>query len=278
VASSSQLGDIRFNEPVPIKLRKAMVVECFPTVGFVSTIAGAYLVRVLHLSRVGSLSAPWLPAVAVVADGRPLPPIRIYQGPNTCGLDGDCDQIAVVISEFPVPEEAAQPLGEALIEWVASRGGREIVSLEGLPVRAIPAEGTKGGALSITFAHDLPPVQGLPSTPRARAALERMGLRPMEAGLVSGVSGVLMWEAAERQFDALCLLADAFGPFPDARAAAALVRAMDPMLKGIHVDIKPLLEQAASIEDEIKQGIEQIVRVVLPRVQKTSEPSPAMYH
>lgn len=270
-------GDVEFHEHEALSLRKAMVVECFPTVGLVSTIAGAYLTRELGLRRAGSVSAPWFPPVAVVADGRPLAPVRIYQGPNACGIDGDCKSLVVVISEMPIPDEGAYALAEALLEWVVARGGRELVSLEGLPVRGIPAHQTQEGVVQVAFEQELPPVQGLATSPRTQEALGRLGIPPLEAGIVSGVSGVIMARAEERDFDALCLLAHAYINFPDARAAASLVRTMDALLKGMVVDIKPLLEHAAELEEHIKRGVEQLVSVTAPGQRKPSEPSPAMY-
>jgi uncharacterized protein len=265
-------GQITITEYEDLDLHDAMLVECFPTIGLVSTIAATYLVSKLNLRPVGSISAPWVAPLAVVYDGRPYPPIRLYAGEKICGIDGDCDQVYVLMSEFTLPDFGVQPLAGAILDWAAERGCRDIISLEGLPAAAPASE------------EGVPPVPkgpprvfGVGSTERARKMLEREHVESMGSGVIAGISGTLLWMAEQRGVDAACLLSDAVREFPDARASAALLQIVDGFLKNIDVEIKPLLEQAEALERQIKGAVEAATDAQGSRQPPRPTAFPGMY-
>ena len=57
----------------------ALLVSCFPSVGFVSSIVAHFLVERLELELVGGVRHPNLPPVCLVQDGKPLPPVGSMQ-------------------------------------------------------------------------------------------------------------------------------------------------------------------------------------------------------
>lgn len=271
-----QKGAVTVHELEPLDMTSGMLLECFPTIGLVSTIAASYLVSQLKLKLVGTITAPWLPPVAVVYEGRPLPPVRIYAGEKVCGIDGNCDQVFVLMSEFPTPDLGVFPLADALLEWAHSRGCREIVSLEGLPAESPAPESAPE---RMPMPKGRAKIWGVASTERTRKMLEREKVETMGAGVITGISGVLLWLSAERQVDTVCLLAEAFKEFPDARAAAELVRTVDNMLKMIEVDLGPLMKQAEELESQIKRAVEAAMEAQQTRA--TPQPagvSPGMYY
>jgi uncharacterized protein len=79
----------------------------------------------------------------------------------------------------------------------------------------------------------------------------------MNEGMITGVTGVLLYKAALEKQNAMCLLSKAHSKFPDSRAAAKLIQILDVMLPGIKLDPKPLYEEAERIEDKIKSFMEQ---------------------
>ena len=74
-----------------IDVTGALVVNCFPSLGFVSSIVAHYLVDKLDLKLVGGVRHPSLPAVCLVQDGMPLPPLRFYAGEPICNM-GECNK------------------------------------------------------------------------------------------------------------------------------------------------------------------------------------------
>lgn len=268
-------GPVTIREFEELDLSSAMMIECFPTVGLVSTIAASYLVSQLKLELKGTITAPWLPPVAVVYGGRAQPPVRIYGGEKVCGIDGNCDQVFLIMSEFPIPDNGVYPMADALLDWTAQHGCREIVSLEGLPKEG-PSKDTEPEKALFKPSMD---VWGVGATERARAMLKREKVPEMDAGVITGISGVLLWLAEQRKVDALCLLAEAYKEFPDARAAASLVRVIDALLQQIEVKLEPLLKQAEELERQIKHAVESAMEAAQSRSAPTPPgPSTGMYY
>jgi len=127
-----------------------------------------------------------------------------------------------------------------LLKWATAHHCRQIVSLEGLPLPA--ADPPK----------DIE-VWGVGSTDSARKTLETAGIRQLETGMVSGVSGVLLNEGRWQFYDVITLLAEAQPAIPDANAAARLLETVDILLPEVKLDLQPLKEQAKALEFHLKQ-------------------------
>ena len=92
-------SDIRIYEFKRIDLKGATIIDGFPSVGLVSSIAANYLIKVLNMEQVGIMDSESFPTVSLIRDARPLSPVRIYAGEK--GRRGD--QIVAFISEFQPP-------------------------------------------------------------------------------------------------------------------------------------------------------------------------------
>src|SRR5438034_428200 len=126
-------------------------------------------------------------------------------------------------------------------------------------IRTIKEVDLKGGTVVAAF-----PSIGLGSTDRARAELDKRGIQQLETGMITGVTGVLLNEGRWRNADVVALLAEARLDIPDARAAVALVHALDLLLPEIKIDLKPLQEQAKALEDHLTKLKQQAAAVVVP--------------
>ena len=109
------------NEPIlkisnDVDAEGALVVTCFPSVGYVTSIVAHYLIDQLELRFCGGVRAPGLPAVCLVKDGQPMPPLRFYAGEPVCTVDG-CDKLILIVSEIPVRNDMVLPLTETLLDW-----------------------------------------------------------------------------------------------------------------------------------------------------------------
>jgi predicted ATP-grasp superfamily ATP-dependent carboligase len=96
-------------------------------------------------------------------------------------------------------------------------------------------------------------VWGVGSTAVARQTLKQIDVKTFENGVIAGFAGVLLNEGVARDFDTITLLAEAHAEYPDARAAAAIMTVIDRMLLHVELDLQPLLEEAALIEDTLKE-------------------------
>jgi uncharacterized protein len=233
--------EIQFIEYKQMDLTNSMLIEAFPTVGLVSSIAGHFIIDALKLEEIGAISSRYFVPAAVIHNGNPSPPVRIYAGKKTCGPDGVCDQLVIIISEFMPPVDIVKPLGDQILAWAKKKKCNIIVSLEG--THALDPKKLK--------------TYGIGSSLRTKNLLKTYGIEETKEGMITGISGVILYQGALLKHDVLCLLAEAHTSFPDSRAAALLVEALDKMLPGIKIDVGPLYKEAEEIEQKIRAFIKQ---------------------
>jgi uncharacterized protein len=217
-------------------VRGAAVVEGFPSVGLVSTLAANYLIEQLKLPKIGCMISSQLPVTSIIRDGEPNHPVRIY---------GD-NRLVVFISEFRPPATLVQPIVDDILEWTRDNGCGLIISAEGLPMQE-------------TDQHpEAIHVFGVASTKKGRELLGQHKINPLNEGIITGISGVLLNEGARTDRDVVCVIADAHESYPDARAAARIVETIDALLPQIELDTKPLYAEAEKMETEIKAALTKI--------------------
>ncbi len=217
-----------------VDLRGSTLIDGFPSVGLVSSIVANYLIGVLKLEQIGVIDSPRFPTVALVKDGVPLNPVRIYAG----GPEGG--KVVIFISEFQPPADIVKAIAEAVLAWAIDKKCSLLVCPEGLIV-----DREEGAEEEIK-------VYGIGSTPRAHKMLMEQGVAIFEEGVITGVAGVLLNEGRKRNFDVISLLSEAHPDFPDARAAARVIETVDRLLLKMDLDTGPLYEEAGRIEKELK--------------------------
>lgn len=241
-------------------LKGATVIDGFPSVGLVSTIAANYIVNTLKLEEIALVESREFPAVSVIREGIPLNPVRIYAGEQVCAKE-ECNQLVVLISEFSPAPQLINPLVNQVLDWLQEKRCDLLISTEGLSVQNGASEEMES-QLEDDQEVDLSTVEadeernfrtfGVASTPRARRYVEEYDLVPFNHGTVAGVSGVFLTEGAKRNFDVLGILAEAHQDFPDAKAAARIIEVINRLLLQISLDAAPLYKQAEALEAQIK--------------------------
>ncbi len=240
-------------------LRGATVIDGFPSVGLVSSIVANYLINALQMVQIGIMDSSYFPTVALVRDGRPMNPVRIYAGAKPA--TGDADQLVVFISEFQPPPNLIKGIASTVIDWAQDQRCTQLVCPEGL---IIDRESEDSQNVE---------VYGIGSTDRTNDLLKKNGVAMFEEGVITGVAGVLLNEGRKRDFDVITLLSEAHPDYPDARAAARVIETIDKLLLHTELDAKPLYEEAERIEMQIKSIQQQT-----ESVKKTTAPQrPSMY-
>lgn len=238
------MDDISIVEYKEVDLSNSMLVVAFPTVGLVSSIAGRFIIDSLKLDEIGAIVSKNFTPTTIIHNSIPSPPVRIYAGNKICGPDDSCEQIAVIISEFMPPMDIIKLLGDAILEWSDEKGCKTIVALEGTHA----VGDIKKQKLQI---------YGVGTNPKMRSILKKYKIRETQEGMITGVTGVLLYEGVLMNRDVLCLLAEAHAAYPDSRAAGNLLKKLDIMLPEIKIDPKPLYEEAEEIEKNIRKLLEQ---------------------
>ncbi len=115
-------------------------------------------------------------------------------------------------------------------------------------------------------------VYGIASTKEARELLNDKWIMPFSEGVISGVAGVLLNEGKRRGFNVISLLAETRTDYPDARAAAKVIEAIDEAVLNIGIDVEPLYKEAEDIEMKIK-----MMRAQVEGPKRRKHTSPSMY-
>lgn len=230
--------EVQIYELKKVDLKGATVIDGFPSVGLVSSIAANYIVNALNLEQIAIMDSPYFPTISLIKNSEPCNPVRIYASQKR---EHDGEQIVVFISEFQPPENLIKPIARALIDWSQDERCSRIISPEGLVADIEESEeGEKQD------------VYGISSTEHGREILKDAGINGFEEGVITGVAGVLLNEGKKREFDVIALLAEANPDYPDARAAGNIIKTMDSMFLHINIDPQPLFAEAEKIEKEIK--------------------------
>ena len=251
------MDGIQIYELKRMDLRGATVIDGFPSVGLVSSIVANYLINALNLTQIGIMDSIYFPTVALVRDGQPMNPVRIYAGPK----QDDRDQIVVFISEFQPPPNLIKAIASTVLDWAQDARCNLLVCPEGLIV-----DGQEEGERQVE-------VYGIGSTEKAMDLIRRNNITAFEEGVITGVAGVLLNEGRKRDFDVITLLSEAHPDYPDARAAARAIEVIDKLLLHTELDARPLYEEAERIEMQLKSIHHQT-----EAAKKPTEPArPSMY-
>jgi uncharacterized protein len=194
-----------------------------------------------------------------------LSPVRVYAG--SLGTKGQ-EKVVVFVSEFQPAQDILKPLAVTMMDWVEDHKCRMVISPEGLLSKE---DSERMEALAASVAKDQTAeygvsaldratepdtgvkVWGVGSTAVARQTMKQIDVKTFENGVIAGFAGVLLNEGVARDFDVITLLAEAHAEYPDARAAAGIMTIIDRMLLHVELDLKPLLEEAALIENTLKE-------------------------
>lgn len=246
---------VEIHELKEVELQRSTLIDGFPSVGLVSSIVANYLVEMLDMEQIGIMDSPQFPTVALVKDGVPLNPVRIYAGDSGGG------KVVIFLSEFQPHVGMIKGIAEAVLDWAKAKGCSLLICPEGLIVDRNEASGEE--------VH----VYGIGSTPRAHGMLTEKGVRIFEEGVITGVAGVLLNEGRKRGFDVISLLSEAHPDFPDARAAARVIEIIDRLLLRMDLDTGPLYEEAGRIEEQLRS----IHRKTEVLKRPEGAPRPSMY-
>lgn len=217
----------------------ALVIVGAPGLGLVGSIATRYVVQLLKMPLVGGVYSTRFPPVVQVADGRLLPPVRIYATKARGRFGLDSDRLLVVHTEADVSAEWVGELAVALAEWARGAGCQTLALVDGIYVADEASDDV---------------VLGVAALPQGVKALEQQKVGLLPAGTVGGLAGALLQAGARSGMNVVALLAEAKPGVADARAAARLVQILDRMIPAIHIEVGPLLQQAEGIEAAVRKA------------------------
>ena len=104
---------------------------------------------------------------------------------------------------------------------------------------------------------------GVSSKPSGRDNLDNAGIKRIQNGIVSGITGYLIAEGERRGLDITALLAECNPIYPDARAALIAIDGLSELMD-LEIPVQDLLEDAKNIEEKVRQAFERAQSTALP--------------
>ncbi|MCL6500952.1 MAG: PAC2 family protein [Candidatus Pacearchaeota archaeon] len=213
---------IEFTEEKP---HKPIIIEGFPGFGFVSTIATEFLIKQLGAKPIGRIISDKLLPIAAVHKNEVIYPLEIFYDKKT--------NILLLQAVMPV-EGLEWRIADAVIELARQVDAKEIISLEGV---ATSEEINEANVFFFT------------NNEEKKKALTGLKIKPLEEGIIIGVTGALLMKARDVPFS--CFFVETHSGLPDNKAAAKLINTLDKYL-GLTIDPKPLMEKAKQVEEKLK--------------------------
>ena len=230
-------------KPVP---SEAILVHGLPDVGLVGVIAASHIIAELNLTELAYMDSEALPPVAVLHEGLPHAPMRVFGDTN----------LLTTISEMPIPANSVQLLMNTLLAWGQSKNPKLTVSIGGMPVQNRQDL-------------DVPKVFGVASNTTLLALLENKGVTILREGYMVGPQALILRYCAEKNIPAIALLAQSFYNYPDPEAAAAALKEFSN-ITGIKVDVTKLLEKGEEIRLRARDVMKR-TQQELTKMKKTQE-------
>jgi len=247
------IGGFRFIEYKPLEMeRPSVLLFSLPDAGLVSVISASHIVSTLGLEEVGDVEFPELAHIAVVREGLPRSPLRIYAGRS----------LVAVFTDVAISPAAQVMLASAVVDYARLRGVDYVVSLSGIPSpNRLDLEELKTYYVS--------------SNRRMAEVAEKGGAVTLKQGVLVGAYAVLIRESVRKGFNSLLLLTECFMEFPDPEAAARGLQVFS-RITNINIDTKKLLEEAELIKVKTRELMRQTTGV-MRQMRKDMEYSPFLY-
>ena len=214
-------------EVSPVKLRNPILIEGFPGVGMVGTIAAMHLVKEWDMELVGYMDSDAFPPLCTIHNEEPLPAARVYQSKKYNTL--------VLFSEFVIPISTVNSVANEIVLWGEDRKLSAIFSLGGVGVSTEKDE-----------------VYGIASTEGLKESLKDVGVTIIKEGVTTGVTGLILANAYVKKFPAAALLSSNRGININLVGAANVLDKLSKILN-IPINTDKLRKQGEEIEEKIKK-------------------------
>ena len=214
------------------KPKAPIIVEGFPGLGFVATIAVEYLIEHLGAKSIGRIWSPEIQPMAAFHKSKMHRPLEIFYASKK--------NILLIHALAPLTGFEWK-LADAVLVLAQQLKAKEVISLEGVG-------SPFGASLKFdSFYHT--------NNAKAEKKFKKIGLKALSEGVIVGVSGALMLRTIKK-IPTSFIFAETTSKLPDSRAAAELVKILDDYLK-LGVDHKPLIRKAAEVEKKLKDIMKQ---------------------
>jgi len=226
------------------KPKGVTVIEGFPGIGLVGTIATGFLVDHLQCEKIGSyyFENHTAPSMIAIHECQLVDPIGIFYNKK---------YNLVIIHAITSAAGQEWRAADLILDVCNQLGAKELITIEGVgSAEAAPAKESN----AYYFTKDK----------TAAKKMENKGHQCLNEGIIVGSTAAILLKSPIKT---TCMFAETHTKMPDSKAAANIVTLIDDYL-GLKVDPKPLLKQAEEFEKKLKNIVTQGSKAQVLRQKK----------
>lgn len=222
--SSSYLGN---------DAKKLVLIVGFPGVGLVGSICANYIIEKKNMHQIAFVDSEYVVPSAIYIGGRLRHPFRIYADSEK--------NLCVVVCEAPLMPQGVHSIMDLLVEWASRNHVREVLVLDGVPMRGLPNK------------HREPLILSSSST----NSQQKGG--SMGSAMMVGLSGGLISACISDEMPCTGVLIPSTSGVPDPEGAAILLDTISQMPSvPLEIDTEPLRQQGQAIKRQLKAFIDSV--------------------
>lgn len=221
---------IKLNEDQ--NLKGYTLLEAFPGVGLVGAMAGSYIIEKLKMENIGRIESDYFPPIAAIHDTVLMFPARIYKSEEM--------KLILFMAEFSIPPNLIYQLSQEMLSFSKKYGISKIVSVGGLPSQR-PTERIYLAASDLEISK----------------TASKLGINPIQDGLIAGVSASLLAYSKEYGMPAVDILVEVNPALMDPKYAELAITGLNKLLK-IEIDLSEIHKEAKLVEARIKEMLKKL--------------------
>ncbi len=216
------------------KARPVLIVG-FPSAGLVGSICANYIIEKKDMHQIAFVDSEYVVPSAIYIGGRFRHPFRIYAN--------DEKTLCVVVCEAPLIPEGVHSIMDLMVAWASRNKVREVLVLDGMPVKGLPDKHREPLILSSSSSHPQPKGGSIGSA------------------LMMGLSGGLISACISDEMPCSGVLIHSTSGVPDPEGAAILLDTISQMPSvPLEIDAEPLRKQGQAIKRQLKEFINSVRR------------------
>jgi uncharacterized protein len=204
------------------------LIQLFNGSGMIGSITGSFLIDHFKMNYRGYFSSPLIPAYAIVKDGKPDNPVRLFES----------ETFLLFLCDVSLSKHDVKPFVTQIYNWYEANEISEVIIFGGIPLEnkiervSIPAYVTYVG------------------TEMENLVIEK-NLPIKESGSIFGSIATSQLESVRRKKQSLAILAECIPFIPDYAAAAKIVELFNKAF-GLDIETTKLWEEFESLKEQLE--------------------------
>lgn len=215
------------------KKRGPVLIVGFPGVGLVGSICANYIIEKKNLHQIAFVDSEYVVPSAIYIGGKLRHPFRIYAD--------DTSTLCVMVCEAPLRPDGVHSIMDMVVAWALRSNISELLILDGMPVRGLPAKNRKPVVLSSSSPADAPKDHSV------------------KGAMMVGLSGGLISACLSDGMSCTAVLIPSTSGIPDPEGAAILLETISRMPTiPLEIDVEPLRHEGQIIKKQLKEFIDSV--------------------